>query len=413
MNQAIKSFPADERGGVALITGLTASISVLALGAAMTYGLATETRGSYQRALDAAVLTGAMLPVGATDAERVAASQASFDGALSTQAKNRSASRSAPQFWISNSGTSSVQVNGEASAGVVSLINVAGTETAIKVSAAAKKATSDPICIMALNKSEQGAMDLNGTVNVTTNCPAQANSQDSSAVRAVGNAKMNTAVFAVTGDVRGRNAFMPRPETKAPRVPDPLASTPFPTKGSCHPRSDERIKNNTTLTPGTYCGGIDISSGAVVTLEPGIYIFDGGTFKISGGAQVTGQEVMLALSDSKFWMTGGAIMKVTSPKSGPYMNMQFMEDASVSAGNHWVTIGGDSTLDYDGTMYFPNSNIWIFGGSNVKGKSPDMIMIGDKIWFQDNSVIELTQVNTRGLPMKETPRLKMGAVMVK
>jgi len=176
--------------------------------------------------------------------------------------------------------------------------------------------------------------------------------------------------------------------------------------------SNAKIQNNTTLTPGTYCGGLDISSGAVVTMEPGIYIFADDDFKIGGGAQLAGQEVLLAYTNSKFWMTGGAVMKVTSPRSGLYMNMQFMEDAVSQNGNHWVSIGGDSTLEYDGTMYFPNSNIWIYGGSVVKGKSPNLIMVGDKIWFQDNSKIELTQVNTRGLPVKETPRLRYGAVMV-
>src|SRR3954466_9873668 len=90
---------------------------------------------------------------------------------------------------------------------------LAGDTIDFKVAAAAKKGVSDPICVMALNKTDNGAMDLNGTVNVTTKCPAQANSSDSSAVRAVGNARMNTSVFAVTGDVKGKDAFSPMPET--------------------------------------------------------------------------------------------------------------------------------------------------------------------------------------------------------
>ena len=53
-------------------------------------------------------------------------------------------------------------------------------------------------------------------------------------------------------------------------------------------------------------------------MEPGIYIFADDDFKIGGGAQLAGQEVLLAYTNSKFWMTGGAVMKVTSPRSvGP------------------------------------------------------------------------------------------------
>jgi hypothetical protein len=39
-------------------------------------------------------------------------------------------------------------------------------------------------------------------------------------------------------------------------------------------------------------------------------------------------------------------------------------------------------------------------------------MIGDKLWFQDNGKVVLSQVNTRNLPVKETPRLRYGAKLV-
>src|SRR4051794_10771701 len=210
----------------------------------------------------------------ATEGDRKATAEAAFQGALSQQARNAAPPQS-PTFQVSGSGTDDVKVTGEAAAGATNPFGglIGGGTIDFKVAAAAKKGVFDPICVMALNKTDNGAMDLNGTVNVTTNCPAQANSSDSSAVRAMGNARMNTSVFAVTGDVKGKDAFSPMPETRAPRVAAPLASVPFPLKGSCHPLSNAKIQNNTTLTPGTYCGGLDISSGAVVTMEPGIYIF--------------------------------------------------------------------------------------------------------------------------------------------
>jgi hypothetical protein len=34
--------------------------------------------------------------------------------------------------------------------------------------------------------------------------------------------------------------------------------------------------------------------------------------------------------------------------------------------------------------------------------------VGDKLWFQDNSTINLTQLNTRGLPISQ----RIGAVLV-
>jgi hypothetical protein len=72
-----------------------------------------------------------------------------------------------------------------------------------------------------------------------------------------------------------------------------------------------------------------------------------------------------------------------------------------------VSIGGNSQLTYDGTMYFPLSNIWVFGGSTVNANSPNVAMVGDKLWFQDNSTINMTQLNTRGLAISQ----RIGAVL--
>jgi hypothetical protein len=291
---------------------------------------------------------------------------------------------------------------------------IGGNTIAIAVHSAGRKGQSDPVCLMALNG--KGAVDLNGTVDVSTNCPVQANSTDGSAVRQVGNAAMTSSMFAVAGNYRGSN-FSPKPLTGSDRVADPLASLPFPASGICVDLglsgSGKLQQETRTLLPGTYCGGLDITADSKIRLEPGIYIIKDGELKISGSV-VTGTDVMIAFTGkgAKLWLTGGAVVKLTSPSSGPYMNMQFMEDRNSTAGNTWVSIGGDSKLDYDGTMYFPNSNIWIFGGSEVTARSPNLIMVGDKLWFQDNSKVVVKQENARGLPVKETPRLKFGAKLV-
>ena len=236
MKTVVHQFTRDDRGGVAVAAAGFMAVGVAFIGAAITYSQAASTRTSYQRALDAAVIAGALLPTSATEGDRKATAEAAFQGSLSQQARNAAPPQS-PTFQVSGSGTDDVKVTGEAAAGATNPFGglIGGDTIDFKVAAAAKKGVSDPICVMALNKTDNGAMDLNGTVNVTTNCPAQANSSDSSAVRAVGNARMNTSVFAVTGDVKGKDAFSPMPETRASRVADPLASVPFPPKALATP----------------------------------------------------------------------------------------------------------------------------------------------------------------------------------
>jgi hypothetical protein len=237
------------------------------------------------------------------------------------------------KFKVQAVGNDDVKVTGQASAGVKNpFAGFLGADAiSFGVQSAARKGQSEPICLLALNAKEQGAVDLNGTVDVSTNCPAQANSSDGSAVRQVGNAKMNTSLFGIAGGYPGSN-FSPKPMTGSERVSDPLANVPFPPIGPCVDLDALGIKNNRiqqetrTLSPGTYCGGLNITSQSTIKLEPGVYIFKDGELKISGSV-VTGSEVMLAFAGkgAKFWMTGGAVMKVTSPTSGTYMNMQFME----------------------------------------------------------------------------------------
>ena len=391
-------------------------LGLAAVGAAVTYSNASAARASYQKALDGAVLAGAILPASASASERIKAAELAFAGGIPSQVQGVTVASTA-RFKVDAIGADDVKVTGEASAQVKNLFGMIGGDTiAVGAHSAARKGQSEPLCMLALNGKEQGAVDLNGTVDVKTNCPAQANSSDGAAVRQVGNATMKTSIFGIAGNYRGNN-FSPKPVTGSDRIPDPLASVPFPAPGTCIDlglKGGAKLQQESrTLSPGTYCGGLDITAQSTIRLEPGIYIFKDGELKISDSV-VTGTDVMIAFTGkgAKFWLTGGAVMKVTSPSSGPYMNMQFMEDRDSSAGNTWVSIGGGSKLDYDGTMYFPNSNIWIFGGSEVTARSPNLIMIGDKLWFQDNSKVVLKQENNRNLPVKETPRLRFGAKLV-
>jgi Flp pilus assembly protein TadG len=416
MSRTMSAFLRDEAGGAMILAAVILPIGLAAVGAAVTYSNVSATRVSYQKALDGAVLAGTILPGSASVAERIKAAEVVFAAGITGQVQSVTVA-SSTRFKVDTLGSDDVKVTGEASAEVKNLFGVIGGETiAIAVHSAGRKGQSDPVCLMALNGKDQGAVDLNGTVDVTTNCPVQANSTDGAAVRQVGNAAMTSSMFAVAGNYRGSN-FSPKPLTGSDRVADPLASLPFPASGICVDLglggSGKLQQETRTLLPGTYCGGLDITADSKIRLEPGIYIIKDGELKISGSV-VTGTDVMIAFTGkgAKLWLTGGAVVKLTSPSSGPYMNMQFMEDRNSTAGNTWVSIGGDSKLDYDGTMYFPNSNIWIFGGSEVTARSPNLIMVGDKLWFQDNSKVVVKQENARGLPVKETPRLKFGAKLV-
>lgn len=179
-----------------------------------------------------------------------------------------------------------------------------------------------------------------------------------------------------------------------------------------------------SLTPGTYCGGLTVKASAVATMNPGVYIFLDGPLSIDSQAQVRGKEVMLAFlgPTSSLNLYSGAVLDVTSPTSGTYANIQFFGDRNTYAlpggngangNNAWFTVIGDFRLTYDGVMYVPTFHVWLAGGSIVSGKSPNYLAIGKKLWFQDNTQVTLSQVNTRGLTVPEAVRMEYGAALYK
>src|SRR5215217_7520265 len=200
MSRTMSAFLRDEAGGAMILAAVILPIGLAAVGAAVTYSNVSATRVSYQKALDGAVLAGTILPGSASVAERIKAAEVVFAAGITGQVQSVTVA-SSTRFKVDTLGSDDVKVTGEASAEVKNLFGVIGGETiAIAVHSAGRKGQSEPVCLMALNGKEQGAVDLNGTVDVATNCPVQANSTDGAAVRQVGNAAMTSSMFAVAGN---------------------------------------------------------------------------------------------------------------------------------------------------------------------------------------------------------------------
>ena len=187
-------------------------------------------------------------------------------------------------------------------------------------------------------------------------------------------------------------------------------------------RSTLEIKATTELTPGTYCGGIAISGGNV-RMAPGVYVMVGGSFSVSSGAVVTGDEVMIGFTggDSTLRIWGNSSLTLTSPVSGAWKNMQFMVDpASVDAQRTWVSIGGSSgnadgtpKLTYDGVAYFGTQNFWVYGNAVIEANSPTVAIVADKIWVQGSATVDITSKNPRKLDVGRSPEIIVGVRLLK
>lgn len=400
----LRRWQRDESGNLIITAALLLPIVVGGVGVAVAYSSANASRTSLQSALDSAVLSGA-LTLG-TGQDAVTAAQNMFNNNINSHATQTNTSQIAATFTVSGT-----VVSGQASGNVVNpFAGLIGAQTiAVNVSAAAKQGTA-PVCVLALDSLDKGSFDVNGqpTFNAP-DCAVQANSTDANGMTQEGSAHVVALKFGVTGGANVNN-YSPAPVTGSSSIADPYASLPFPPYDSCSSgKNGTDIKTDTTLSPGTYCGGLHIYATAHVTLQPGIYVMNGGPFLTDGSAVVTGDQVMIAFTGkgSTLQIWGNSQVTVTSPISGTYTNMQFMQDNS-SLDTHalWVSIGGSDgdtgKLSYDGVAYFPTQNFWVRGSSTVNANSPGIAIVAAEVWPQGKSTINITHNNTRNLNVSST-----------
>jgi Flp pilus assembly protein TadG len=180
----------------------------------------------------------------------------------------------------------------------------------------------------------------------------------------------------------------PSPVYNVPTLTDPLASVTSPSFSSCgsHPNTTT-ITTTTTLSPGTYCKGLNITN-ATVTLSPGLYTITGSS--TWSGATVSGTGVTLF-----FTTGGGGGYGQFSILSGSTVTLSAANDSStgtipatpailVFADRNWTTSNGqdfqvkNSSFTGDGIWYLPKAGLQVwsdtaFTGTNYVGIVADNI----------------------------------------
>lgn len=420
MSKLLRAFIADRSGNVAIIGAVVLPVAVAAAGMAVSYSTGSATRANMQAALDSAVLVGAGLPDATPNSARIKAAQDFF-----TENVNNFA-RAAAKGITASFAVNDAVVTGEAVGTVANPFGaLTGSETyQVRVNAAATR-ESTAICVLGLNGLDNGAFDINGGPVFNADCAVQANSNSRSGMSQEGkSATVKAKKFGVAGGHK-TETYSPPPSDGSPAIKDPYASIPFPAHAACPAGSKGLdIKDDMTLSPGTYCGGITITGdGPRVTLLPGIYVMVDGPFWTKGSAIVTGREVVIAFTgkDSSLYCWGNSSLQLTSPKSGPYVNMQFMGDRD-NADNKgtWASIGGNdpgkgdsaAKVSIDGAAYFPQQNFWVFGNASLDINSPSVALVADKIWTQGNATVNITHKNPRNLAVTAAPTTTMGARLV-
>jgi Flp pilus assembly protein TadG len=225
----------------------------------------------------------------------------------------------------------------------------------------------------------------NGTCNVLGTI--QINSDYQEALAQSGNGTINSDSYDVVGKIYDSTPGTGLPGTwnqGADPMADPYASLPVPivTDSINYPvRSSSKFTGATkTLWPGRYKGGIDLggSTSTYYTFMPGIYIIEGGGFKISSPVNITADGVMIynagtnIAADGTLGTSGAdqillsADSKVnwTPPTSGTYKGFCIFQHRALS--DKKVQISGNGWCNITGIVYAASAEVQLSGNGGTQ-----------------------------------------------
>ncbi len=239
-------------------------------------------------------------------------------------------------------------------------------------------------CVMALNEGNVNDLTVNGTP--TLNIPAcdlyVNSSKASGALTLGGNAIINAnsthvvGGISISGGAQLNDSNGTFADTGSP-VPDPFASDSFSMPAGCD-QTNWSLPGSNTISPGVYCGGITVNAGATVTMQPGVYYMNTGSFKVNGSGTITGDGVTIVLTGSgsnyaTVTINGGATVTLDEGTKGPIGGLAFFQDRNapvsppLGSGSTTNTFNGGTSMNINGGIYFPNQLVKYTGGATTGG----------------------------------------------
>lgn len=222
--------------------------------------------------------------------------------------------------------------------------------------------TASSSCLLALNTSASGAIQVSGGASLSlSGCTVMSDSTASNSVNVQNSAKLSADCIITVGDVSlpsgSTTTLCPNIVTNAPPVADPFVNLAVPTSATNWSNS-----NGAVLQPGNYTNGMDLHG--ATTLAPGVYIVSG-TFRINAQANILGAGVTIYLSKgTSLSINGTATLNLSAPTSGPYSGVLFFGDRA-STGS--VTFNGTAASKLTGALYFANQNVSYLGNYSGNG----------------------------------------------
>jgi Flp pilus assembly protein TadG len=285
-----------------------------------------------------------------------------------------------------------------------------------------------PACMYALDPTDSKTFsESGGTSSIVANCGLLVLSTDTDGLDVSGGGTLSASSIGVVATAYNNSSstISPTPVTKIAPFGDPLAGVAAPSVGACNALTTSghgySSTGGDTISQGTYCGGITVSGGKTLNLNPGTYVLMGGGLTVSGsssnlvGTGVTFYNTVwtssypasLKVGNSNQYkpivFSGGSATDLTAPSSGPLQGILFFQDRNLPSGDTGPsgpqnTISGGSGAIITGAMYFPTTPLYFSGGSSVVPLNA--ILVGDIINISGGTNLSSNYSSIGGSPIK-------------
>lgn len=230
------------------------------------------------------------------------------------------------------------------------------------------------IGIIALRPTGADAVLNNSAALAVLNKPIIVNSNHPAAFHQASFGAAVASRIDVTGGYSntGGALTLARIRTKLRPVLDPLMFLPVPSSATVRSTKpltiDPLLPLPVSLQPGVYQGGIRIAGAAVVTMAPGVYVMEGGGFRVEELASVVGLETMVYNTTSPAY-AGGPIsiqglgkVVMTAPSSGVYQGIGFFQHRGMTEP---FEIAGLGLKVVTGTVYAASAPATLSGSASA------------------------------------------------
>ena len=388
LQACLRWLSADERGGVAVYAAIALPLLLGSVGLGVDVGLAYTSRQAAQHQADAAAMAAALeLARGKTadEAEAAATTDAEENGFVDARGDTIEVeSPPTSGAFAGDAEAAEVQITRPVT---LTFVGFVGAERAITVTArAVAKPVRSAACVWSLEEINTG-VGLTGTADVELNCGVYARSTSGAAIEQKGSSCLTATSVVTAGGAIGA-CIHPTPRTNAAQLDDPLGGLPEPVASTTCDHNNQKVNKDTTLSPGVYCGGIQITGNAKVHFNPGLYTIRGGEFSAGGSSELTGAGVTFFLTNQG---TDFAAVKLTStlldfspPTTGAYKGLLFFQDRDTPTTVHNI-LAGNGVVNFSGLVYMPTAQLDFRGGSS--SASLNMFLVTRKLSFVGNSYI--------------------------